>query len=533
MWGLVVFGLYVVVRGWVPPASVWNRRAMRLELLALALYVSLFLVEVIVAVFAIGGVRYTPKPALLSLQGLYVTDSAAGYRHAPNFDGAFDDGLRRVPFRTNSLGDRDDEPGSADERATRVLLIGDSFAFGFGLARQESIEQRLESLGQGSLDVYNQSAIAYNTANVLARLESTEWWTGTAIVYALFNNDLADHGLNHYRVVDGLLVNRYDDAGRPISHDAARKRIALARAWYPWTDRVKRVVFLKTVRETIAGLLRIEELDEWPRDGRRGDDRGCGAEDIPHARGGERTRREIPRRRHPDAVGGVGRALLREHREFRRGATRPGNRADRDARASRRGRLLRRGPTFHRERRREGRRGDLRAHARPISYFPELGVSSPQTTPGRVMRRPIRQFPLLALSIGSLCLPAFATEDVDPLEIHKQEQVDVRLVLIDTVVIDRQGRTVSDLTIDEFVVTVDGRRRPIDTLDVRCPIGAAADATVGPDTRISARGRTGRRVERDIVLTFDYLHMNRAAAYRGAGPRAGDGRARHGRPATG
>jgi VWFA-related protein len=121
------------------------------------------------------------------------------------------------------------------------------------------------------------------------------------------------------------------------------------------------------------------------------------------------------------------------------------------------------------------------------------------------MKRPIEPFLALALSIGSLCLPGLASEGVDPLEIHKQEQVDVRLVLIDTVVIDRQGRTVSDLTIDEFVVTVDGRRRPIDTLDVRCPIGDAPDATAVGNPK--QRPRPPEVVERDIVLAFDYLHM--------------------------
>jgi len=80
------------------------------------------------------------------------------------------------------------------------------------------------------------------------------------------------------------------------------------------------------------------------------------------------------------------------------------------------------------------------------------------------MRRPKFTL-LLGLALLGSCLAGLVVaqqskpaseRETDPLDIGKQEEVDVRLVLIDVVVLDRQDRTVSDLTIDDFEILFDG-----------------------------------------------------------------------------
>ena len=55
-----------------------------------------------------------------------------------------------------------------------------------------------------------------------------------------------------------------------------------------------------------------------------------------------------------------------------------------------------------------------------------------------------------------------------PLTLDEIERETVRLVVVDTVVVDAAGRTVPDLGRADFRLVVDGKEREIDTLDVDC-----------------------------------------------------------------
>jgi VWFA-related protein len=95
------------------------------------------------------------------------------------------------------------------------------------------------------------------------------------------------------------------------------------------------------------------------------------------------------------------------------------------------------------------------------------------------------------------------------LDVEYREEVEVRLVLIDVVVLDSRDRTVPDLTLDDFEVIVEGERRPIDTLDVACGSAPLDDAVA-----VSRPGRRGpppggAPAGRKIVLALDYLHLSR------------------------
>ncbi|HXV77047.1 MAG TPA: hypothetical protein VD788_12090, partial [Candidatus Polarisedimenticolaceae bacterium] len=94
----------------------------------------------------------------------------------------------------------------------------------------------------------------------------------------------------------------------------------------------------------------------------------------------------------------------------------------------------------------------------------------------------------------------------EPLEVEVDERATVRLVLVDTVVVDSAGRTVPDLTIDDFEVFALGRPVEVDTLDVDCPVGAVDDPA---PMRLAAKRPSLPATEqpRRIVLAFDYLHL--------------------------
>lgn len=93
-----------------------------------------------------------------------------------------------------------------------------------------------------------------------------------------------------------------------------------------------------------------------------------------------------------------------------------------------------------------------------------------------------------------------------PVEIDRVETEHVRLVLLDVMVVDGQGRTVPDLTAQDFEVMAGGKPVAVDTLDVDCPAGAAADPVAvrrAAGRKPPVSGNTGRRV----VLALDYLHL--------------------------
>lgn len=102
-----------------------------------------------------------------------------------------------------------------------------------------------------------------------------------------------------------------------------------------------------------------------------------------------------------------------------------------------------------------------------------------------------------------LVAPLFADEP--PRELGVRESAEVNLVLVDTVVLDADDRTVPGLTRDDFEVRFRGERMPIDTLDVACEAGALDDARA---VRRADRREVVPAVDtRRIVVAFDYLHL--------------------------
>ena len=77
-----------------------------------------------------------------------------------------------------------------------------------------------------------------------------------------------------------------------------------------------------------------------------------------------------------------------------------------------------------------------------------------------------------------LALPAAGQQ---PLDVGLEEEVEVRLVLVDFLALDRAERTVADLAAEQLTLLVDGRARQIESLDRDCPIGEVEDPRGGSD----------------------------------------------------
>ena len=124
---------------------------------------------------------------------------------------------------------------------------------------------------------------------------------------------------------------------------------------------------------------------------------------------------------------------------------------------------------------------------------------------------------ILLLSVLTLSIVVFvaareplraqsAEDESAPIETGAVEEEQVRLVILDVVVVDRHGNTVSDLTAEDFEIRAAAKVRPVDTLDVRCDPGALAEPeAVSRASKRQAPEYAGG--SRRLVLAFDYLHM--------------------------
>lgn len=98
-------------------------------------------------------------------------------------------------YRVNRLGVRDDESSLS---RPRVVVIGDSFAMGWGVEQSESFPSVLEDLS--GLTVLNTAIASYGTARQIRLLQSIDLSHATHLVIQFCNNDYFE---NHAFHVEG------------------------------------------------------------------------------------------------------------------------------------------------------------------------------------------------------------------------------------------------------------------------------------------------------------------------------------------
>jgi lysophospholipase L1-like esterase len=109
---------------------------------------------------------------------LVVVPGAQVFRFKPNVSGVFPgnvDGKRTFPYRTNSHGLRDRDRAAKQPGTRRVLVMGDSYTWGYAVAEEEAYPQAagrlLAERGYSHIDVINGGIPDYNTRQERRLLE--------------------------------------------------------------------------------------------------------------------------------------------------------------------------------------------------------------------------------------------------------------------------------------------------------------------------------------------------------------------------
>lgn len=196
-----------------------------LGVIALSLFFSLLLAEALVrAADGLGLVDLSPSlaelPAAAGSLGedqvsieasagqtsLYVSDPALHHRMAANWAGFFPEeitrqvGRSKVPIRTNSLGLRSPEVALAKPKDTfRILVLGDSVTFGWGIRNEDGYASQLASLlttmwPDKRFEVINAGVSGYGTWQEALWLDETgRKLSPDVIVVQVHLNDAADN----------------------------------------------------------------------------------------------------------------------------------------------------------------------------------------------------------------------------------------------------------------------------------------------------------------------------------------------------
>ena len=173
------------------PPSRLRSLLIRLVALGVSCCLALLLAELLIRWIA-------PRAVLLVDRGLYLDDPPRGYRLNPGFSGTI---TNRVEYRTtvkvNRAGLRGAEPGEHDAARKRVLVIGDSYAFGVGAEEGETLPVRLAAhLAEAGApsEVLNGGVPGYSVPDDVSWYE--KWGAPLApdlvVLLAFAGNDLQD-----------------------------------------------------------------------------------------------------------------------------------------------------------------------------------------------------------------------------------------------------------------------------------------------------------------------------------------------------
>jgi lysophospholipase L1-like esterase len=149
-------------------------------------------------------------------RGLYRLDGESFWTLTPGFTGRFVRPAFDVEVRANRLGLRDDEPEAKTAGTFRILGLGDSFAFGWGVPLQASFWKRLEPLLDESHpgtthEVVNAGIPGYGTYEALRLMRAVgPGYEPDLVILAFYEgNDYLNNASapRNRRIADGYLAD--------------------------------------------------------------------------------------------------------------------------------------------------------------------------------------------------------------------------------------------------------------------------------------------------------------------------------------
>jgi hypothetical protein len=184
-----------------------------LGLLGVGLLLALALAEVGARLFA---PEYLTAP---HPRGMYIPKPARGYALAPNFTAPLGGAEFQTHISTNSYGLRERELGPKSPGSFRILVLGDSFAFGQGVDAESTFPRLLETellavRPEVEWQTVNAGTPGYGTDQELALLEEVGWaYEPDLVIVAFFvGNDIDDNsigGMSRRSVRSGYLYDEY------------------------------------------------------------------------------------------------------------------------------------------------------------------------------------------------------------------------------------------------------------------------------------------------------------------------------------
>ena len=198
----------------------------RLGVASASLLVALAAAELIVRASG-----YEPLYSDMGPRYLHVGDPELGVRLRPGFEGVHVHPEFEVPVAVSLQGFRDRFYPPKQEGVVRILSLGDSFAFGFGVEQDEAyceqLEARLNARGDGrAYEVVNGGCSSYSTAQMLTLLDRRvdELRPDLVLFTFLYTDDLETN-------VSGNLVERGGYAlsagGAALIDSSALRRFAI------------------------------------------------------------------------------------------------------------------------------------------------------------------------------------------------------------------------------------------------------------------------------------------------------------------
>jgi hypothetical protein len=165
-----------------------TRFLINLVLLIISTVVALLLSEIIVLLMGWRPMYVSPER-----DRFWRYDSLLGWGHQPGQEGIFETPQFRTSLRINQKGLRDREYSYERENGTgRILVLGDSFAWGYGVEESERFSELLEtSLG---VEVINAGVSGYSTDQELLwfRDEGVKY-DADLVILVFTGNDIGDN----------------------------------------------------------------------------------------------------------------------------------------------------------------------------------------------------------------------------------------------------------------------------------------------------------------------------------------------------
>lgn len=147
------------------------------------------------------------------LYSFHESDSYLGWRGSPNVRLRYHRPEFDTLVRHDADGWRQPEPPRPAHPARRILVLGDSFTWGWGVSQGEVFTDQLQARLPATVAVYNRGVIGFGTAQEYLLLERELAATAyDAVVLMFFINDVADNtdGKDGHRpyfeLVDGQLL---------------------------------------------------------------------------------------------------------------------------------------------------------------------------------------------------------------------------------------------------------------------------------------------------------------------------------------